>query len=55
MSSSVQAEPFGLSFRVPVPPSAIPTEAVRNAVYDQQRQMALFCSKPNSSRKPICG
>jgi putative ATP-grasp target RiPP len=48
MSSSVQIEPFGLSFRVSVPPSAIPTEAVRNAVYDQQRQMALFNGRPLS-------
>lgn len=45
---SNKIEPFGLSFRVPVPASAIPTEAVRNAVYDQQRQMALFNGRPLS-------
>ncbi|MGH3777473.1 MAG: putative ATP-grasp-modified RiPP [Pseudonocardiaceae bacterium] len=48
MSSSVQIEPFGLTFRVPVPPSAVPTEAVRTAVYDQQRQIALFNGRPLS-------
>jgi putative ATP-grasp target RiPP len=48
MSSSVQTEPFGLSFRVSMSPSAIRTEAVRNAVYDQQRQMALFNGRPLS-------
>lgn len=48
MSSSVQIEPFGLTFRVPVPPSAVPTEAVRTAVYDQQRHMALFNGRPLS-------
>lgn len=48
MSSSVRVEPFGLSFRVPVPTSALPTEAVRTAVYDQQRQMALFNGRPLS-------
>ncbi|MGH3909257.1 MAG: putative ATP-grasp-modified RiPP [Pseudonocardiaceae bacterium] len=48
MSSSVQVEPFGLTFRVPVPPSVAPSEAVRTAVYDQQRQMALFNGRPLS-------
>ncbi|MGH3854420.1 MAG: putative ATP-grasp-modified RiPP [Pseudonocardiaceae bacterium] len=48
MSSSVHVEPFGLTFRVPVPASAVPTEAVRSAVYDQQRQMALFNGRPLS-------
>lgn len=48
MSSSVQVEPFGLTFRVPAPPSAVPSEAVRAAVYDQQRQMALFNGRPLS-------
>lgn len=48
VSSSVQVEPFGLSFRLPVPPSAVPSEAVRTAVYDQQRQMALFNGRPLS-------
>ncbi len=47
MNSSV-VEPFGLTFRVPVPPSAAPSEAVRTAVYDQQRQMALFNGRPLS-------
>jgi putative ATP-grasp target RiPP len=42
MSSSVQIEPFGLTFRVPLPPQAVPTEKIRTAVYDQQRQLALF-------------
>ncbi|MGH3697155.1 MAG: putative ATP-grasp-modified RiPP [Pseudonocardiaceae bacterium] len=46
MSSSVQIEPFGLTFRVPVPASAVPAEAVRTAVYDQQRQIALFNGRP---------
>lgn len=48
MSSGVQVEPFGLSFRVQVPLSAAPGEAVRTAVYDQQRQMALFNGRPLS-------
>ncbi len=48
MNSSVQVEPFGLTFRVPVPPSAVPSEAIRTAVYDQQRQMALFDGRPLS-------
>ncbi|MGH3898927.1 MAG: putative ATP-grasp-modified RiPP [Pseudonocardiaceae bacterium] len=48
MSSSAQIEPFGLTFRVPVSPSAVPTEAVCTAVYDQQRQMALFNGRPLS-------
>lgn len=48
MNSSVQVEPFGLTFRVPVPPSAVPSEAVRAAVYDQQRQVALFNGRPLS-------
>ncbi len=48
MSSRVQIEPFGLTFRVPLPLSAVPTEAVRTAVYDQQRQMALFNGRPLS-------
>lgn len=48
MSSSMQIEPFGLTFRVPVPPSATPSEATRAAVYDQQRQMALFNGRPLS-------
>lgn len=46
MSNCVQIEPFGLTFPVPVPPSAVPTESVRTAVYDQQRQMALFNGRP---------
>lgn len=48
MSSNVQVEPFGLTFRVPVPPSAAPNEAVRTAVYDQELQMALFNGRPLS-------
>jgi|AntDryMetagUQ889_1029465.scaffolds.fasta_scaffold225911_1 putative ATP-grasp target RiPP len=48
MNSSVQVEPFGLTFRVPVPYSAVPSEAIRSAVYDQQRQMALFNGRPLS-------
>ncbi|MGH3823992.1 MAG: putative ATP-grasp-modified RiPP [Pseudonocardiaceae bacterium] len=48
MSSSAQIEPFGLTFRVPAPASAIPAETVRTAVYDQQRQMALFNGRPLS-------
>ncbi|MGI9064472.1 MAG: putative ATP-grasp-modified RiPP [Pseudonocardiaceae bacterium] len=48
MNSSVQVEPFGLTFRVPVPSSAVPSEAIRTAVYDQQRQMALFNGRPLS-------
>ena len=48
MSVRVQVEPFGLTFRVPVPPSAVASEAVRTAVYDQQRQMALFNGRPLS-------
>lgn len=48
MSSSTQVEPFGLTFRVPVPPEAAPSETVRTAVYDQQRQMALFNGRPLS-------
>lgn len=48
MSGSVQVEPFGLTFRVPVPPSAIPSAAIRAAVYDQQSQMALLNGRPLS-------
>lgn len=48
MKSNAQIEPFGLTFRVPVPPSAALTEAVRTAVYDPQRQMALFNGRPLS-------
>ncbi len=48
MSSSVHVEPFGLTFRVPVPPTAVLSETVRTAVYDQQRQMALFNGRPLS-------
>jgi putative ATP-grasp target RiPP len=48
MRSRVQIEPFGLTFRVPLPLSAAPTEVVRTAVYDQQRQMALFNGRPLS-------
>lgn len=48
MNSSVQIEPFGLTFRVPVPPSAAQSDMIRNAVYDQQRQMALFNGRPLS-------
>lgn len=48
MSSCVQVEPFGLTFRVPVPASAVPSEMIRRAVYDQQRQMALFNGRPLS-------
>ena len=48
MSSGGRVEPFGLSFRVPLPSSAAPSEAVRTAVYDQQPQMALFNGRPLS-------
>ncbi len=48
MSNSVHVEPFGLTFRVPVPASAIPTETVRSAVYGQECQMALFNGRPLS-------
>jgi putative ATP-grasp target RiPP len=48
VSSSVQLEPFGLTFRVPVPSTAAPSEAIRSAVYDQQSQMALFNGRPLS-------
>ncbi len=47
MNSAVQIEPFGLTFRVPVPASAV-NEAVRTATYDQQSQMALFNGRPVS-------
>jgi len=48
VSNSTQVEPFGLTFRVPVLPSAIPSEAIHAAVYDQQLQMALFNGRPLS-------
>jgi putative ATP-grasp target RiPP len=48
VNGNVQIEPFGLTFRVSVPASAASTEAVRAAVYDQQRQMALFNGRPLS-------
>jgi hypothetical protein len=48
VNSAVQIEPFGLTFRVPLPSSAAPSEAVRTAVYDQQSQMALFSGRPLS-------
>lgn len=46
VSSSVLVEPFGLTFRVPVPSSAVPSEAIRSAVYDHRIQMALFNGRP---------
>ncbi|WP_028924493.1 putative ATP-grasp-modified RiPP [Pseudonocardia acaciae] len=48
MSIDAALEPFGLTFRDPVPADAQVSEALRTAVYDQQRQMAMFNGRPLS-------
>lgn len=48
MGGSATVEPFGLTFRDPVPAEARVSDAVRTAVYYQQRQMAVFNGRPLS-------
>lgn len=48
MGGSTMVEPFGLTFRDPVPADAEVPASLRTAVYDQQRQMAVFNGRPLS-------
>jgi len=40
------SRPFGLTFVQPLPPSARPPRPMKQAVLDQQRQVAVFNGRP---------